>query len=87
MNIYNKILLELKKQDEKITNMKKEYDGKIDEILLNVTDKTMGVDIKIDNNKNENNDIKKMEKEINEIKTQINNLVIIIESLVKINQK
>ncbi len=87
MNIYNKILLELKKQDEKITNMKKEYDGKIDEILLNVTDKTMDVDIKIDNNKNENNDIKKMEKEINEIKTQINNLVIIIESLVKINQK
>lgn len=87
MNIYNKILLELKKQDEKITNMKKEYDGKIDEILLKVTDKTMDVDIKIDNNKNENNDIKKMEKEINEIKTQINNLVIIIESLVKINQK
>ena len=87
MNIYNKILLELKKQDEKITNMKKEYDGKIDEILLKVNDKTMDVDIKIDNNKNENNDIKKMEKEINEIKTQINNLVIIIESLVKINQK
>jgi len=87
MNIYNKILLELKKQDEKITNMKKEYDGKIDEILLKVNDKTMDVDIKIDNNKNENNDIKKMGKEINEIKTQINNLVIIIESLVKINQK
>jgi|SaaInlStandDraft_2_1057019.scaffolds.fasta_scaffold204592_2 hypothetical protein len=87
MNIYNKILLELKKQDEKITNMKKEYDGKIDEILLKVNVKTMDVDIKIDNNKNENNDIKKMEKEINEIKTQINNLVIIIESLVKINQK
>ena len=87
MNIYNKILLELKKQDEKITNMKKEYDGKIDEILVKVNDKTMDVDIKIDNNKNENNDIKKMEKEINEIKTQINNLVIIIESLVKINQK
>ena len=87
MNIYNKILLELKKQDEKITNMKKEYDGKIDEILLKVNDKTIDVDIKIDNNKNENNDKKKMEKEINEIKTQINNLVIIIESLVKINQK
>ena len=77
MNIYNKILLKVKNQDNKIDELSKKIDGK-NIISKDNTNSDELLSLK--------NDIITLKDDIKMIKNQINDLVIISETIVKLNK-
>lgn len=92
MNVYNKVLIELKNQNKSIEELNLKIanlnEDKINEKIVKCINENFNKIPNEDksNSKDFTNEIEDIKDDINTIKKQIENLVVIIESLMKINK-